>query len=68
MHTAAMVMPTAVLPHETRTRCPVNDFPDPEPAVSVRNVHHPDQERATVRAMCPNALEVADGRLPGLRG
>jgi len=55
-----------VWPHETRTRCPVNDFPDPE--VSVRTVHHPDQEQATVKAMCPNALEVADGRLPGLTG
>jgi hypothetical protein len=38
-HTAAMVMPTAVLPYETRARCAVNDFLDSEPAVSVRNVH-----------------------------
>jgi hypothetical protein len=39
LHTAAMVMPTHVLPHETRARCAVNDFLDSEPAVLVRNVH-----------------------------
>jgi hypothetical protein len=37
-----MVMPTDVLPYETRARCAVNDFLDSEPAVWVRNVHHPD--------------------------
>jgi hypothetical protein len=63
-----MVMPTDVLPYETRARCDVNDFLDSEPGVSVRNVHHPDQEQATVKAICPNALEVADGRLSGLKG
>ena len=63
-----MVMPTAVLPYETRAPCAVNDFLGSEPAVSVRNVHQPDQEQATVKAMCANALEVAGGRLPGLKG
>jgi len=61
-------MPTEVLPYETGARCAVNDFLDSEPAVSVRNVHRPDQEHATVKAMCPNAVEVADGRLPGMNG
>ena len=42
MHTAAMVVPTDVLPYETRARCAVDDFLDSEPAVWVRNVHHPD--------------------------
>jgi len=30
LHTAAMVMPTDVLPFETRARCAVNDFLDSE--------------------------------------
>ena len=63
-----MVMPTAVLPHETRTRCPVNDFPDPEPAVSVRNVHHPRLGAGDRQGDVPERLEVADGRPPGLKG
>jgi hypothetical protein len=32
LHTAAVVMPPAVLPYETRARCAVNDFLDSEPA------------------------------------